>query len=80
MTATWKQPELFMTDISHNLIGKIDNTSVVVLSEIDTISRDLKLDFFIKVVSLAGLAILNLCHGMTTWKDAAKMHTTCSSL
>jgi predicted nucleotidyltransferase len=36
-----------MTTISHNLIGKIDEKTVAILSEIDTIARDLKLAFFI---------------------------------
>ena len=36
-----------MTTISHNLTGKIDERTVALLSEIDTIARDLKLPFFI---------------------------------
>ncbi len=36
-----------MITISHNLIGKIDEKTVAILSEIDTIARDLKLPFFI---------------------------------
>jgi predicted nucleotidyltransferase len=47
MIATSKRQESFMTTISHNLIGKIDEKTVAILSEIDTIARDLKLAFFI---------------------------------
>jgi predicted nucleotidyltransferase len=36
-----------MTNISYNLIGKIDGKNVAIISEINTIARDLKLDFFI---------------------------------
>lgn len=36
-----------MTNISHNLTGKIDEKTIGLLSEIDTIAQDLKLTFFI---------------------------------
>lgn len=36
-----------MTTISHNLTGKLDERTVALLSEIDTIADDLKLPFFI---------------------------------
>ena len=36
-----------MTTISHNLTGKIDERTVALLSEIDTIAGDLRLPFFI---------------------------------
>jgi predicted nucleotidyltransferase len=36
-----------MTNISHNLAGKIDETTVAILFEIDTIARYLSLPFFI---------------------------------
>jgi hypothetical protein len=45
-----------MTTISHNLIGKIDEKTVAILSEIDTIARDLKLAFFI-----VGATIISAC-------------------
>ena len=54
-----------MTDISHNLIAKIDDTSVAVLSEIDTISRELKFDFFI-VGAMARDILLQHAHGLPT--------------
>jgi len=54
-----------MTDISHNLIGKINNSSIAVLSEIDTISRDLNFDFFIVGV-MARDILLQHAHGLPT--------------
>ncbi len=36
-----------MTNILHDLVGKIDEKTVAVLSEIDTIAQDLSLPFFI---------------------------------
>lgn len=54
-----------MTDISHNLIAKINDTSVAVLSEIDTISRELKFDFFI-VGAMARDILLQHAHGLPT--------------
>jgi predicted nucleotidyltransferase len=65
MTATWKWLELFMTDITHNLIGKIDDVSIAVLSEIDTISRDFYFDFFI-VGAMARDILLQHAHGLPT--------------
>ena len=54
-----------MTDISHNLIGKIDNSFIAALSEIDTISRDLNFDFFI-VGAMARDVLLQHAHGLPT--------------
>jgi hypothetical protein len=36
-----------MTNILHDLAGKIDEKTVAILSEIDTIARHLRLPFFI---------------------------------
>lgn len=52
-----------MTTISHNLIGKIDEKTVAILSEIDTIARDLKLAFFI-VGATARDILLEHAHGI----------------
>lgn len=52
-----------MTVISHNLIGKIDEKTVAILSEIDTIARKLNLPFFI-VGATARDIILQHAHGI----------------
>lgn len=52
-----------MTTISHNLIGKIDEKTVAILSEIDTIARDLKLAIFI-VGATARDILLQHAHGI----------------
>jgi len=54
-----------MTSISHNLTGKIDKKTVALLSEIDTIARDLKLAFFI-VGATARDILLQHVHGIHT--------------
>jgi len=54
-----------MTTISHNLIGKIDEKTVAILSEIDTNARDLKLAFFI-VGATARDILLRHAHGIHT--------------
>jgi len=54
-----------MTDISHNLIGKIEKSFIDVLSEIDTISRYLNFDFFI-VGAMARDILLQHAHGLAT--------------
>lgn len=54
-----------MTGISHNLIGKIDHTSIAVLSTIDIISQEMKLDFFI-VGAMARDILLQHAHGLPT--------------
>ena len=56
-----------MTDISHNLTGNIDNTSIAVLSVIDKFSRDLKFDFFI-VGAMARDILLQHAHGLSTMR------------
>ncbi|RJQ65649.1 MAG: hypothetical protein C4519_27600 [Desulfobacteraceae bacterium] len=52
-----------MTTISHNLIGMIDEKTVAILSEIDTIVRDLKFAFFI-VGATARDILLQHAHGI----------------
>jgi len=52
-----------MTTISHNLIGKIDENTVAILTEIDTIARELKLAFFI-VGATARDILLQHAHGI----------------
>ena len=54
-----------MTTISHNLTGKIDEKTVAILSEVDTIARDLKLAFFI-VGATARDILLQHAHGIRT--------------
>jgi predicted nucleotidyltransferase len=54
-----------MTTISHNLTGKIDEKTVAILSEVDTIARDLKLAFFI-VGATARDILLQHAHGIHT--------------
>jgi len=54
-----------MTSISHNLTGKIDKKTVALLSEIDTIARDLKLAFCI-VGATARDILLQHAHGIHT--------------
>jgi predicted nucleotidyltransferase len=54
-----------MTNTSHNLTGKIDEKTVVILSEIDAIARDLKLAFFI-VGATARDILLQHAHGIHT--------------
>lgn len=54
-----------MTTISHDLTGKIDKKIVALLSEIDTIARDLKLTFFI-VGATARDILLQHAHGIHT--------------
>jgi len=63
MIATSKPQELFMTVILHNLIGKIDENTVAILTEIDTIARELKLAFFI-VGATARDILLQHAHGI----------------
>jgi len=52
-----------MTVILHNLIGKIDENTVAILTEIDTIARELKLAFFI-VGATARDILLQHAHGI----------------
>jgi predicted nucleotidyltransferase len=54
-----------MTSISHNLTGKIDEKTVAILSEIDTIARDLKLASFI-IGATARDILLRHAHGIHT--------------
>jgi predicted nucleotidyltransferase len=65
MIATSKRQKLSMTITSQNLTGKIDEKTVVLLSEIDTIAWDLKLAFFI-VGATARDFLLQHAHGIHT--------------
>lgn len=42
-----KQPGLFMTTISHSLIGKLDSSIIDVLSALNGIANDLEIPFYV---------------------------------
>jgi predicted nucleotidyltransferase len=54
-----------MTNISHNLVGKIDSKTVAILTEIDKSARKLKIPFFM-VGAFARDILLQHAYGIHT--------------